>query len=335
MTKASKADVMNYSNKNFQAFAKTFLSIRGKENTISKLALNKEQKYIHEQLQQQKKNKGKVRALILKGRQIGATTYVSSRCYHYIILNRGAKGLVMCHHQQATNNIFDMIKRYYKNSPCHLLPKKTLMSNYKHINFQNINSSYAFATAGGLEVGRSDTIQFFHGSEVSFWKNSDNHLSSILMSVPDNQNTEVILESTSNGANGLFYNMCMEASREKSEYELIFLPWYWHSEYVSANKIDFSYDWLEYQKLHKLSREQLTWAYLKNQNLCANNLEDISKPSNRFHREFPATIHEAFMKDSNNKLIPFHKLLAKSLQKNFLQQAEHEEIKEDFRLSQR
>ncbi len=301
----------------FYKFSSNFLYIRGKNNSLVKLHFNKEQIYVNNILNNQKKNKGKVRALILKGRQIGSTTYVSSRCYHHSISHIGSKSLVLCHRQSATNNIFDMIHRYYVNSPSFLQPK-ALISNYKYIKFKEINSSYIFATAGGSEVGRSETIQFFHGSEVAFWKNSDNHLSSILMSVSDGPDTEVILESTSNGADGLFYNMCREAEAGNSEYELIFLPWYWHEEYISNEKIDFSVEWLDYQKIHKLSKEQLAWAYLKNKNLCAKDLEDINRPSYRFHKEFPASVSEAFISSSQHKLIPLHALMAKSLNKDFI-----------------
>lgn len=309
---------------NFEDFAYNFLYIRSKNNSISQLRFNKEQKYINKLLNNQKKQTGKVRALILKGRQIGSTTYVSSRCYHHSISHIGSKSLVLCHRQTATNNIFDMILRYYKNSPLFLQPKASI-SNYKYIRFDEINSSYIFATAGGAEVGRSETIQFFHGSEVAFWNNSDNHLSSILMSVSDSDDTEVILESTSNGSEGLFYNMCMEASLGNSEYQLIFLPWYWHDDYVSIKKIDFSEQWLEYQKAHKLSNKQLAWAYLKNKDLCVNNLEDVNKPSSRFHKEFPATFQEAFLNSSKNKLIPINILLSKSLKEKICEY-NHESI---------
>ncbi len=301
---------------NFQSFAYNFLYIRSKNNSVSRFIFNKEQIYINNILNDQKKRTGKVRALILKGRQIGSTTYVSSRCYHHSISHIGSKSLVLCHRQSATNNIFDMILRYYQNSPKFLQPK-ALISNYKYINFKELNSSYSFATAGGSEVGRSETIQFFHGSEVAFWKNSDNHLSSILMSVSDSNDTEVVLESTSNGPEGLFYNMCMEAESGNSEYKLIFLPWYWHEEYTSNEKCDFSEEWLEYKKNHKLSTKQLAWAYLKNKNLCATNLENTNKPSYRFHKEFPATIHEAFLNNSESKLIPINILLSKSLKGDF------------------
>src|SRR3546814_16122644 len=59
-------------------------------------------------------------------------------------------------------------------------------------------------TAKAAGVGRSDTIQFFHGSEVAHWANADEPAASALQEVPGAPGTESILESTANRAGGLF-----------------------------------------------------------------------------------------------------------------------------------
>ena len=109
------------------------------------------------------------------------------------------------------------------------------------------------------------------------------------------------------------------------------MPWYWHEEYISDEKVDFSEHWLEYQKTHNLSSKQLAWAYLKNKNLCATNLEDINKPSFRFHKEFPATVAEAFISSSKSKLIPLNALMAKSLKKELI--CENEALNREYLLN--
>ena len=42
-------------------------------------------------------------------------------------------------------------------------------------------------------------------------------MSGILQAVPDEDETEIILESTANGLGGLFYSMCKAAERGDSE----------------------------------------------------------------------------------------------------------------------
>lgn len=55
----------------FEFRAKNTLKIRSKEGQVIHFELNQAQRYIHERLEQQRKEKGYVRAIILKGRQQG------------------------------------------------------------------------------------------------------------------------------------------------------------------------------------------------------------------------------------------------------------------------
>src|SRR5579859_8161826 len=66
-------------------FANKCLRIRTKSGSVEPLVFNKAQKFLHQRLEEQKKRTGKVRALILKGRQQGCSTYVGARFYHKAI----------------------------------------------------------------------------------------------------------------------------------------------------------------------------------------------------------------------------------------------------------
>lgn len=101
----------------FNFFANNFLKIRTKLQTVEHFILNKEQIYITKILTKQKKKTGKVKALILKSRQVGITTLFAAHNYYYILTNRGVKSLVLTHRQSATNNIYGVMNRFYKNSP--------------------------------------------------------------------------------------------------------------------------------------------------------------------------------------------------------------------------
>ena len=67
---------------NLPFFAKTALQIRTKEGKITPFVFNRAQLYVHQKLEEQKRQTGMVRALILKGRQQGCSTYVGARFYH-------------------------------------------------------------------------------------------------------------------------------------------------------------------------------------------------------------------------------------------------------------
>ncbi|NJL72963.1 MAG: hypothetical protein HC888_16140 [Candidatus Competibacteraceae bacterium] len=81
-------DVIKRYRADFSAFARDHLKIRPKDPLapLVPLAFNRPQQYIHERLEEQKARTGKVRAIILKGRQQGSSTYVggrSTRAHHF------------------------------------------------------------------------------------------------------------------------------------------------------------------------------------------------------------------------------------------------------------
>jgi hypothetical protein len=150
---------------NFPYFAKSCLNIRTKKGDEKKFVLNKAQQYIHEKLEKQILETGKVRALVLKGRQQGCSTYTEARFYHKVSQNRGKRAFILTHEHEATANLFDMVRRYHDGNP---FAPSVSSSNAKELMFDKIDSGYKVGTAGNKAVGRSQTLQLFHGSEVGF-----------------------------------------------------------------------------------------------------------------------------------------------------------------------
>lgn len=279
----------------FEHYAPRCLWIRAKSGDIHAFALNASQRHVHERIEAQRSRTGKVRTLILKARQWGCSTYVEGRYYWRVTHRRGVKTFILTHHQDATDNIFGMASRYHENCP-ELVRPHTGASNAKELYFDALDSGYKVATAGSKAVGRSDTIQFFHGSEVAYWPNAEDHVAGVLQAVPDLEGTEVILESTANGPDGVFHDMCQEALNGESEYELIFVPWFWHEEYATEPPEEWSAPrhWAQYRDTHDLTRAQLYWAYCKNRELAKASASGYGEPCWLFRQEYPATPEEAF-----------------------------------------
>jgi hypothetical protein len=63
-------------------FAPAFLRIKAKSAESLPFKLNSAQAYIHTRLQEQLATTGRVRAVILKGRQQGCSTYIQARFFH-------------------------------------------------------------------------------------------------------------------------------------------------------------------------------------------------------------------------------------------------------------
>ena len=299
--------------KDFPFFARTCLKIRQKDGSLIPFALNKGQLFLHEKLQAQWKTKGKVRAIIVKGRQMGISTYLQGRFYWR--LWRAGKGIalnayILTHEQAASDNLFGMAQRFHEAMPPHLKPK-TAAANAKELVFADTGCGYSVATAGSREVGRSATIQLLHGSEVPSWPNAESHVTSLLSTaLADVRGSECILEATAKGVGNVFHRYCMAAVRGHSEYEAIFIPWYWDDGYKTDCPEEFHPDdeWLEYARAHGLHWEQLYWAYNKNRGLAqAKSLPD-SKPCPDYMQEYPATFDEAFQ-SSGNSFIPAQSVL--------------------------
>lgn len=206
------------------------LLIKDKQGNLIKWKLNKAQRYIHSKLEEQLKTRGWVRALILKGRQQGCSTYLNGRNYHKTTRNRGISTFLLSHEGNTTNKLFDMVKRFQENVHPALRPVEG-KSNTRQQVYSALGSDFSAGTAGNEQVGRGSTSQIFQGSEAAYWEHAyaiqDGALESIAL-VPG---TEVVLESTANGPVGLFYEKCMQALKGEGDYILIFVPWFWQDEY--------------------------------------------------------------------------------------------------------
>jgi len=291
----SAVESMRKLKEDFSFYAPNCMLIRSKGGAIQPLRFNRAQQYIHERLEQQLAETGRVRALILKGRQQGCSTYVAGRYYHKTTWRRGVRTFILTHEDKATQNLFEMVNRYHENCPQFVKPS-TGAANAKELVFDKIDSGYRVGTAGNKGVGRSMTAQLFHGSEVAFWPNAEAHAAGVLQAVPDEEGTEVILESTANGVGNFFHQSWQEAEAGISGFIAIFVPWYWQEEYRKELPPEFvpSDEEKAYAAAYSLDWEQIYWRRLKIVQL---------KDANLFKQEYPATAAEAFQMSGHDSYI--------------------------------
>lgn len=278
----------------FYHYASKCLKIRTKSGKIEPFELNDAQRYIHSRIEDQREKTGKVRAIILKGRQQGCSTYAEGRFYWRVTHKKGVRAFILTHEESATINLFDLAKRYHDNCPTPVKPS-TGASSAKELYFDLLDSGYKVGTAGNKSVGRSSTVQLFHGSEVAFWPNANEHAAGILQAIPDELDTEIILESTACGLGNFFHKIWQEAESGTSEYIAIFVPWYWQKEYrKNADGLILTEDEILYRDSYDLDNEQIAWMRNK-----------ISELGDRtlFKQEYPANASEAFQISGLDPLI--------------------------------
>jgi len=281
----------------FDFYAKHCLKIRDKESQIVPLRLNEAQKILHEVVERQLRTTGRIRVVILKGRQQGLSTYVGARNYFNVSQHRAKKAAVVTHTSDSTNTLFDMTKRYHVNCPEYIRPS-TSRSSKKELLFGQLDSAYRVATAGGDGVMRGETITDLHASEVAFWRPSvaRENWNGLRQSVPDAPGTAIFVESTANGYGNLFYELWQGAVSGTNGYEAVFVPWFKSPEYSSPVPDNWEASWEEKRLAEKygLSDEQLVWR----RRMVAESGLDL------FKQEYPCCAEEAFLTSGRPAFIP-------------------------------
>ena len=281
----------------FTFYASKCLKIRTKSAKVIPFQLNKAQLYLDSRIEDQRQRTGKVRIVVLKGRQQGCSTYTEGRFYWLVSNRKGLRAYILTHEADATANLFDMVQRYHENQPP-FTQRELKNKSSKLLEFYH-DSGYRVGTAGNKGAGRSSTAQLFHGSEVAFWPNADEHLAGVLQAVPNENNTEVILESTANGVGGVFYDYVMDADAGRGDFELVFIPWFWQDEYRAKVPAEFTTDADErhLKQTYDLDDEQLQWRRQKIYEL---------KSEDKFKQEYPCNIQEAFLFSGRPVFDPKH-----------------------------
>lgn len=260
--------------------------------------LNQAQQHITEQLDKQLKETGRVRAIILKARQQGISTYCSGRVFWKSYFSPYSRSVVMAHDSATSDALFTMSKNLISNMADELAPNeersnaKEIIITSPYFRDKEAKASYRLYTAGSPEAGRGTTPTIAHLSEVAFWGHDEKILAGLFQGISQSEGTEVILESTANGASGEFYRLWKGAVAGENEYVPIFLPWYLTDEYrrTAPEGMELTNEEESLRDRFDLDMDQLYWRRLK-----------IAESGEmKFRQEYPATPDEAFITSGSN-----------------------------------
>ena len=275
----------------FELFAKEQIRIITKNASVGfvPFTFNAAQIEINRQLEDQRKKTGKVRAIVLKARQQGISTYCAARVFWKSFFTPYTRSVVMAHDSATSDALFNMSRNIIDN----MEDRPTLQkSNAKEILFEHNKSGYRLYTAGAKEAGRGTTPTIAHLSEVAFWQFDEQILAGLFQGISQENETEVILESTANGASGEFFRLFQGAMLGENEYVPIFLPWFITPEYRRKAPKGFERTDEEEELVEKysLDNDQLYWRRLK-----------IGESGERkFIQEYPASAEQAFLVTGNS-----------------------------------
>jgi hypothetical protein len=244
-------------------FAKTYFKIRPKSGgALVPFVFNEAQRRIHRFIEDIKKQGELVRICICKGRQQGMSSYTAARFLHKAVLFPGTAVFILAHLSDSTDYLFSMVKRMYYNLPPALQPSVS-RSNRKELKFGEIDSEYALGTAGSSGIGRGTNPHLLHLSECAFYPNTDDLATGLMQGVATDPKTEIIMESTANGVNNMFYNLCMKGvdPNAMSRYKTLFIPWFIQDEYRETPPARFKPTSREQElmEIYELSLDQIYW----------------------------------------------------------------------------
>ena len=195
-----KRDKLKLYSNDFSEFAKEQIKIITKDANqgFVPFKLNRAQEIITEKLEAQRKETGRVRAIILKARQQGISTYCAGRVFWKSYFTPHARSVVMAHDSATSDALFNMSKNLIKNMQGPLVPEE-VRSNAKEIIikspwFGNSDAvaSYRLYTAGSPEAGRGTTPTIAHLSEVAFWQHDEKILAGLFQGISQAAGTKVI-----------------------------------------------------------------------------------------------------------------------------------------------
>jgi len=277
----------------FAKFATEQIKILPKDSSKGFISFefNSAQKIINEAIEKQLRETGRVRAIILKARQMGISTWATGRVFWKSYFHPYNKSVVMAHDSATSDALFNMSRNIidYMNPDFRPEFKK---SNAKEIMFEHNDSGYRLYTAGSPEAGRGTTPTIAHLSEVAFWTHDEKILAGLFQGISQAEGTEVILESTANGVGNEFQRIWNGAVNGENEYIPIFVPWFLMEEYQRKAPENMILSEAE-EKLrdsYNLTNDQLYWRRLK----------IAESGESKFRQEYPATPEEAFVSSGSN-----------------------------------
>jgi hypothetical protein len=275
-------------------FAEQLLKIRPKAGALAPFVLNAAQLELHRRLEEQKARTGKVRAIVLKARQLGVSTYVAARFYHKTISNAGLRTIIIGHEKRASTNLFQLVKRFHEHMPDDSRPSIGT-SNAEELLFDKIDSGYLVSVATGEGAARSATAQVLHASEAAFWPDLPEQMAALMQTVPDIDGTEIVIETTAYGFNA-FHDLWRKAESGGSEFIPVFLPWSIDPEYRARLPENFSMtaDESKLADLYDLDGEQICWR--------RNKISQLPSPE-LFCQEYPLVASEAFISSDFDSFI--------------------------------
>jgi hypothetical protein len=266
-----------------------------------------------------------MRALSLKARQVGISTWSQAKLIQRATQREHYDTVTVAHDRTTGRNLFRMGRTIYENLPedpeLGIKPPIGQHSRGQSLHFGDSsigswgkgdafpNSTYLVDTAKEFSAGRGSTYAAMHLSEVAFWDRIGEKLMALQNAIPDEPETLVIGESTANGHNE-FKDIWDDAVEGRSDYYPFFWAWWQHEEYrlefanekereaFSPGEGEYGEEEPDLIRDFGVTLEQLHWRRRTIANKCGGDLRV-------FDQEYPSTPEKAFLSTGQKVFDPY------------------------------
>lgn len=234
--------------------------------------------------------------VVLKARQLGISTFIGLLFLDRCLFNSNCSAGIICHTREDSEIFFRRIKFAYD-----VLPE-----SLKQLRSANLDSAreLSFSNGSSIRVGtsmRGQTLQYLHVSEMAkisakYPEKAREIVTGSLNALAPGQ--YVFIESTAEGRDGYFYDLCKRAQAMKDnrkaltklDFRFHFYPWIEHPEYwldpkdvVIPSELNDYFSKVEDRTFCKLNAGKRAWYIAK----LESQQEDMK-------REFPSLPEESW-----------------------------------------
>ena len=178
--------------------------------------------------------------IVSKARQGGISTYSVAKALHKALTNENENILIVSYKSDSSKALFEKLKTMNDWLPREKYPDvfpTVLRDNRDELYFDN-GSRITCLVASNKSIGRGSTYSWIHMSEFAFYERQQMQLLSAEQSLAKGENSQLTIETTSNGTGNMFYQLSMAAIKGHSKYKLMFIPFY-HDLYRKQFKFEY------------------------------------------------------------------------------------------------
>jgi len=263
-----------------------FLKVFNKEtNKLEPFVMRPQQEELLDALLTHKK------IVVLKARQLGISTLLRAYfLWKTYMSTEPTRHAIISYTRDSADHLHQMDKGFFDSLPSPLR-RKLSKSSSRTLQFGDTNAELRAFTAGGKAgATRSFTFTDTHISEFAFFDDQDDLLANVMASVGEGQ---IVIETTPNTPGDKYHDLIMNAP--ENGWHLCWFPWHEHTVYTKKSQFhqpqvpDPTEEEIQLKEEFDLTLGQLYWRRTMIRTM------GIEK----FKREFPATVDEAFFAASS------------------------------------